>query len=82
MKKLPKSLALAFLLCALGVAMSTLNASEIDNDLPQDHAVSNAGSLHCGTSAQDGTCYTIDTSRPEWLGRFVYLPVVQRDNRP
>ena len=24
-------------------------------------------------------CYTIDTSRPEWLGRSTYLPVVLRE---
>ena len=43
-----------------------------------------AAGVESGDAVPLQPCYTIDTSRPEWLAeyRFVYLPVVLREFEP
>lgn len=68
---------LVLLLCLLGVAML---GGPAGNAAPQ--TVPGDASIRAATDQQ--TCYTLDTSRPEWLGDWtaVYLPVITKNLAP
>ena len=38
----------------------------------------------CQAGSNEGACYTIDSSRPEWLGNWtaIYLPVITKSYVP
>ncbi|MBN1814928.1 MAG: hypothetical protein JXA14_24020 [Anaerolineae bacterium] len=65
-------LLLVLLLCTLSALLFTAHA------LP----ASDTENLATGAAAQ--ACYTLDTSRPEWLqtSPVVYLPLVLRNHAP
>jgi hypothetical protein len=67
-----RGLVLALLLCILGLALFTAHAAPL----------ASAGLCEQAGAAQ--ACYTLDTSRPEWLqtSPFVYLPVVLKNDIP
>lgn len=69
-------LILAILICTLGAAMLVTHASGFE-----DNAVSSGVAYYPAAAAQD--CYTLDTSRPEWLAAgpstAIYLPVVVKN---
>jgi hypothetical protein len=71
-KKLFVALLLVFLLSLLGAALFATHAAPLDN----------SGVSELATASQ--ACYTLDTSRPEWLqtSPFVYLPLVLKNNAP
>jgi hypothetical protein len=76
-KKLVRIALLALLLCLLGTA--TLGSVE-GNAAPQ--ALSGEATIQTQVGQQ--ACYTIDTSRPEWLGNWtaIYLPVITKSFAP
>ena len=64
-------LILAILVCTLGAAMLAAQAAPLEG----------VGLYEPAAAAQD--CYTLDTSRPEWLAAepstAIYLPVVVKN---
>ena len=76
-RKLARIGLLVLLLCLFGAVMLGGTAG---NAAPQ--TVFGDPSLRTGASQQ--TCYTIDTSRPEWLGNWttVYLPIITKSFVP
>ena len=74
LRRVLRVLALVLLLCSVGSVLLAAYASGGQGGYaPQD----------C-TDAGDAPCYTIDTSRPEWLGGWsvVYLPVITKNYKP
>ena len=60
---------LVLLVCAIGAALFTVYASPVDEP----------GNLPTGIGGQ--ACYTLDTSRPEWLQPPpIYLPLIMKDH--
>lgn len=74
-------LVVILLLCILGTVVLVPGAADMNA------AAGPAGSPGLsapGASAGHQACYTLDTSRPEWLqtSPFVYLPLVLKNNAP
>lgn len=67
-EKLLKGLGLVLLLCLLGSALLAAHASP--------GAALAHGSAPAGPAAGDQGCYVLDTTRPEWLGSLVYVPLI------
>jgi hypothetical protein len=77
MKTVLIGLILAILLGTLGAAMLSTHASGFEGS-----AVSSGMASYPATANQ--ACYTLDTSRPEWLQGLpiLYLPVVLKNYAP
>jgi hypothetical protein len=83
------SLTLALLLFSIGAAMLAAYASGAEGNPGQEPLLADAASagdspaclglFQPEPAAGDGDCYTVDTSRPEWLPRYIYLPAVMKN---
>lgn len=76
MKRLSVGLILAVLLLLLSTAMLNPPAFSSAGNPTGHHFLPAAYQPEASLQ----TCYTIDTSRPEWLSRFIHLPVVLRSH--
>ena len=64
-------LTLAILLCALGIVALYISAAVDQAAIEKDPA--------CESLDAAAACYSLDTSRPEWLTGYVYLPLIIRN---
>ena len=67
-KKMSMAVLLVLLLSLLGAALVATYAAPMEN----------SGLSEPAAAEQD--CYTLDTSRPEWLAYYVYLPVILKSS--
>jgi hypothetical protein len=77
-KNLLKRIVLVLVLCALATTLLAAHAAGTQGSSPPDSEALSPGAVAGITQ----NCYTIDTSRPEWLGWDVYLPVVLKGYAP
>ena len=74
-----RGLALALTVLVLGtVVWGALVPGASGQRVPERAVAGALPDTHDGASRGAAVCYTIDTSRPEWLGRSAYLPLVLR----
>jgi hypothetical protein len=77
-KNLLKRIVLVMLLCALATTLLAAHAGSTQGNPLPESAAPGPGEMVGIAQA----CYTIDTSRPEWLGLRVYLPIVLKAYTP
>jgi len=79
--KLLRILVLVVLLSLVGTVTLGAFASDLNGDLA---SANSADCVSIRPAAGDQACYTLDTSRPEWLGGWtmVYLPVIIKGDKP
>jgi hypothetical protein len=80
-KKLMRIVLFALLLALVGTALLGAYASGAEgSSAPRDLLASASN----GPAASQPACYTLDTSRPEWLGGWtvLYLPVILKNPAP
>jgi hypothetical protein len=77
MKRVSVSLTLVLLLCIVGAAMLTSQASGVKDGV-------SSAMLNQQPAVEQQTCYTIDTSRLEWLGNYtvIHLPIIMKSYAP
>ena len=62
---------LALVLLVLGMMMVTAQGAGLDRSSIQAEPV-------LDSAPENSACYTIDTSRPEWMRSVIYLPVITK----
>ena len=75
---LRRLLLVVLLTCVLGSLMLVVQVGGGNLVMSKDLPSSVGRTSGCGSSTSDPACFTIDTSRPEWLGFAIYLPLILR----
>jgi hypothetical protein len=72
-----RALSCVLLLVSLGSVVLAVQASDAKGSIPKQDL---PAALAHQAGIDEELCYGLDTSRPEWLGWFVYLPILVRDS--